>query len=135
MVAAMPGQEGHLAAGNLADQDRLAWFPERCLDLDLVAVGKKLVEARTSDDPDVRDGSHRRQATFSPDEPAEELADEDEAFSPPEDEDEAFSPPEDEDEVEEDGADEDGESDEDPAADEEDDACAEADDPFRLSVR
>jgi len=133
MVAAMPGQEGHPAAGNLADQDRLARLPVRRLDLDLVAVREELVEARTPDDPDVRDGSHRRQATFSPDEPAEELADE--AFSPPEDEDEAFSPPEDEDEVEEDGEDEDGESDEDPAAEEEDDACAGADDPFRLSVR
>jgi hypothetical protein len=129
----MPGQEGHPAADHLADQDRLARLPERRLDLDLVAVGEELVEARTPDDPDVRDGSHRRQATFSPDEPAEELADE--TFSPPEDEDESFSPLEDEDEVEEDGEDEDGESDEDSAAEEEDDACAEADDPFRLSVR
>jgi hypothetical protein len=120
----MPGQKGHPAADHLADQDRLTRLPERGLDLDLVAVGKELVEARTPDDPDVRDGSHRRQATFSP----EELADE------------AFSPPEDGDEEEDDGDDgdeEDGddESDEDPAADEEDDACAGADDPFRLSVR
>ena len=133
MVATMPGQEGHPAAGNLADQDRLAWLPEGRLDLDLVAVGEELVEARTPDDPDVRDGSHRRQATFSPEEPAEELADE--AFSPPEDEAEAFSPPEDEEDEEDEEDGEDGESDEDPAADEEDDACAGADDPFRLSVR
>jgi hypothetical protein len=134
----MPGQEGHPAAGHLADQDRLARLPERRLDLDLVAIGEKLVEARTPDDPDVRDGGHGRQATFSPEEPAEELADE--AFSPPEDGEEAFSPPEDEEDCEdEDGEDEDedGESGEDPAADEdvEDGACAEADDPFRLSVR
>jgi len=127
----MPGQEGHPAAGHLADQDRLTRFPERRLNLDLVAVGEELIEARTPDDPDVRDGSHRRQATFSPEEPAEELADE--AFSPPEDEEEAFSPSEDEEDEE--GEDEDDESDEDPAADEEDDACAGADDPFRLSVR
>ena len=124
----MPGQEGHPAAGHLADQDRLTRLPERRLDLDLVAIGEELVEARTPDDPDVRDGSHCRQATFSPEDGADELADE--VFSPPEDDD-AFSPPEDEDE--EDG--EDDESDEDPAADEEDDACAGADDPFRLSVR
>ena len=125
----MPGQEGHPAAGHLADQDRLTRLPERRLDLDLVAVGKELVEARTPDDPDVRDGSHCRQATFSPEDGADELADE--VFSPPEDDDGAFSPPEDEDD--EDG--EDDESDEDPAADEEDDACAGADDPFLLSVR
>ena len=131
----MPGQEGHPAAGHLADQDRLTRLPERRVDLDLVAIGEELVEARTPDDPDVRDGSHCRQATFSPEDGADELADEvfsppedDEVFSPPEDE-EVFSPPEDEDE------DEDGESDEDPAADEEDDACAGADDPFLLSVR
>jgi hypothetical protein len=130
----MPGHEGHPAAGHLADQDRLTRLPERRLNLDLVAVGEELVEARTPDDPDVRDGSHDRQATFSPEERAEELADE--VFSPPEDDevfspedDEVFSPPED------DGEDEDDESDEDPAADEEDDACAGADDPFLLSVR
>jgi hypothetical protein len=131
----MPGQEGHPAAGHLANQDGLARLPERRLDLNLVAVGEELVETRTPDDPDVRDGGHGRQATFSPEEPEEELTDE--AFSPPEDGDEAFSPPEDEDdgEDEEDGEDEDGESGEDPAADEEDEACAGADDPFRLSVR
>jgi hypothetical protein len=126
----MPGQEGHPAAGHLADQDRLARLPERRLDLDLVAIGEELVEARTPDDPDVRDGGHSRQATFSPEDGADELADE--VFSPPDDED-AFSPPDDEDE--EDGDDEDDESDEDPAPDEEDDACAGADDPFLLSVR
>ena len=123
----MPGQEGHPAAGHLADQDRLARLPERRLDLDLVAIGEELVEARTPDDPDVRDGSHRRQATFSLEDGADELADE--LFSSPEDDD-AFSPPEDEEDE-----DEDDESDEDPAADEEDDACAGADDPFLLSVR
>jgi len=130
----MPGQEGHPAAGHLADQDRLTRLPERRLNLDLVAVGEELIEARTPDDPDVRDGSHGRQATFSPEERAEELAGE--VFSPPEDDevfspedDEVFSPPED------DGEDEDEDSDEDPAADEEDDACAGADDPFLLSVR
>src|SRR6185437_13837066 len=79
------------------NEDGLARLAERGLDLHLVAVGEELIEAGTSDDPDVRDRSHGRQATFSPEEPAEDVpaVDVDEDFSPPvpdeeDEEDESF---------------------------------------------
>jgi len=113
-------------ARHLADENSFAWLAERSVDLHLVAVGEKLVEARTSDDPDIRDRCHVRQATFSPEElaedPPDELAD---AFSPPvagEEDDESFA------EV----------SVADPASAEDDEpgvAVFAADDPFLLSVR
>ena len=122
MIPPVSRQEGHPAAGHLADEHGLARLAIRGVDLHLIAVGEEFVETGTADDPDVRDRSHRRQATFSPEEPAEDG------------EEAAFSPPEDEEDVE----DEEDESDEDPAAGgdgEDDDAGAGAEDPLRLSVR
>jgi hypothetical protein len=138
----VPRQEGHPAAGYLADEHCLTRLAVRGLDLHLVGVGQKLVETRTPDDPDVGDRGHDRQATFSPEEP-EELPEEEEPEEPEE-------PEEEEDEEE----DEDDEDDEDfspaflsplspspvflsPAELEDslDDAAVEADDPLRLSVR
>jgi hypothetical protein len=98
VVATVPRKESDPAARHLADKHSLARLTVRGVDLHLVGGGQELVEAGTSDDPDVRDRCHGRQATFSPDElaelPAEELADEDpaEVFSPPEaDEEESFA--------------------------------------------
>jgi hypothetical protein len=126
VIAPVPRQEGHLAARHLADEDRLTRLAEGGLNLHLFGVGEELVEARTSDDPDVGDRSHGRQATFSPDEleepedePAEELTDEDAAFSPPDVD-------EDEDPSEDDAVDVD---------EVEADAGVEAADPLLLSVR
>jgi hypothetical protein len=126
----VPRQEGHPAAGYVADEHRLTGLAVRGLDLHLVGVSQKLVETRTPDDPDVGDRGHDRQATFSPEEP-EELPEEEE-------------PEEEEDEVDDEGFSpaflpaspgflspaELGES-----LDDEDDAGVEAEDPFRLSVR
>jgi hypothetical protein len=133
VVAAVPWQEGHPAAGYLADEHCLTGLAVRGVDLHLVGVSQKLVETRTPDDPDVGDRGHGRQATFSPEEP-EELPEEEE-------------PEEEEDEV-----DDDDDDDFSPAflspspdflspaeleesLDDEDDAGVEADDPLRLSVR
>jgi hypothetical protein len=132
VVAAVPRQEGHPAAGYLADEHCLTGLAVRGIDLHLVGVGQKLVETRTPDDPDIGDRGHDRQATFSPEEPEELRAEEE--------------PEEEEDEVDDD--DDEGFS---PAflspspvflspaelADslDEDDAGVEADDPLRLSVR
>jgi hypothetical protein len=134
VVAAVPRQEGHPAAGHLTDEHCLAGVAVRGLDLHLVGVSKKLVETRTPDDPDVGDRGHDRQATFSPEEPEEEEAEEEELEEAEEDEagddDDDFSPaflspspgflspaePEE-------------------SLDDEDDADVEADDPLRLSVR
>jgi hypothetical protein len=131
VVAAVPGQERHPAAGHLADEHCLTGLAVRSVDLHLVGVSQKLVETRTPDDPDVGDRGHGRQATFSPEEP-EELPEEAEA----------------EEEEEEDEADDDDFSPAflSPSPDflspaeleeslEEDDAGVEADDPLRLSVR
>jgi hypothetical protein len=129
----VPRQEGHPAAGYLADEHCLTGLAVRGIDLHLVGVGQKLVETRTPDDSDVGDRGHDRQATFSPEEP-EELPEEEE-------------PEEEEDEVDDD--DDEGFS---PAflspspdflspaelgesLDDEDDAGVEAEDPLRLSVR
>jgi hypothetical protein len=137
VVAAVPRQEGHPAAGYLADEHCLTGLAVRGLDLHLVGVGQKLVETRTPDDPDVGDRGHDRQATFSPEEPEEEEPEE---------------PEEEEEEDEEDEADDDDDEDFSPAflspspvflspaepeesLDDEDDAAVEADDPLRLSVR
>ncbi|MGA8465474.1 MAG: hypothetical protein WB688_15010, partial [Trebonia sp.] len=92
----MPRQEGHPAAGYLADEHCLTRLAVRGLDLHLVGVGQKLVETRTPDDPDVGDRGHDRQATFSPEEP-EELPEEEEPEEPEEEEDEADDDDEDED--------------------------------------
>jgi hypothetical protein len=99
----MPRQERDAAARHLADEHRLTWLAERSVDLHLVAVGEELVETRTADDSDVRDRSHARQATFSPDEPEDEEEDEEEEEEEEEEESEeeeeeeeeagAFSPP------------------------------------------
>jgi hypothetical protein len=130
----VPRQEGHPAAGYLADEHCLAGLAVRGLDLHLVGVGQKLVETRTPDDPDVGDRGHDRQATFSPEEPEEE------------------EPEEPDEEEDEDEADDDDDEDFSPAflspspvflspaeleesPDDEDDAAVEADDPLRLSVR
>jgi hypothetical protein len=126
VVTPVARHEGNPAARHFADEHRLARLAERGLNLHLFAVGEELVEAGTSDDPDVGDRSHGRQATFSPD----ELEDETEE---PEDGGEAFSPPEEGDVDDE----EDDESEDDPvadaaAADGADDA---AEDPLLLSVR
>jgi hypothetical protein len=131
VVAAVPRQEGHPAAGYLADEHCLTGLAVRGIDLHLVGVGQKLVETRTPDDPDVGDRGHDRQATFSPEEP-EELPEEEEPEEEEEDDadDEGFSPaflspsagflsPA---ELEE-------------SPDDEDDADVEAADPLRLSVR
>jgi len=103
VVLAVPGQERHPAALDLADEHRLARLAERRLHPDLFGVGQELIEAGPADYPDVRDrlrgvlgvippkgGSHGGQATFSPDElpedddaePAVEGDDEDEDESP-----------------------------------------------------
>jgi hypothetical protein len=133
----VPRQEGHPAAGYLADEHCLTGLAVRGLDLHLVGVGQKLVETRTPDDPDVGDRGHDRQATFSPEEP-EELPEEEE--------------PEEEEDEDEDEADDDDDEDFSPAflspspvflspaeleesLDDEDDAGVGADDPLRLSVR
>jgi hypothetical protein len=135
VVAAVPRQEGHPAAGYLADEHCLTGLAVGGLDLHLVGVGQKLVETRTPDDPDVGDRGHDRQATFSPEEP-EELPEEEE----PDEEEE-------EDEVDDDDVDDfspaflspspvflsPAEPEE--SLDDEDDAAVEADDPLRLSVR
>jgi hypothetical protein len=130
----VPRQEGHPAAGYLADEHCLTGLAVRGLDLHLVGVGQKLVETRTPDDPDVGDRGHDRQATFSPEEPEEE------------------EPEEPDEEEDEDEADDDDDEDFSPAflspspvflspaelgesPDDEDDAAVEADDPLRLSVR
>jgi hypothetical protein len=122
----MARQEGHTTASDLADEHRLTRLAERSVDLYLVAVGEELVEPGTPDDPDVRDGSHGRQATFSPDEldddPAEEEEEADEDFAPPDGVFSVFSPFSPLDEPEE----------SDDAGEEEDDAGEE---PLRLSVR
>jgi hypothetical protein len=137
VVAAVPRQEGHPAAGYLADEHCLTGLAVRGLDLHLVGVGQKLVETRTPDDPDVGDRGHDRQATFSPEEP-EELPEEEE--------------PEEEEDEDEDEVDDDDDDDFPPAVlspspaflspaeledslDDEDDAGVGADDPLRLSVR
>jgi cobalamin biosynthesis protein CobT len=133
VVTPVAWQEGNPAARHLADEHRLARLAERGLHLHLFAVGEELVEAGTSDDPDVSDRSHGRQATFSPDELADEAEDEED----PEDEDEAedfspdFSPPAEDDEDDEAAADE---SAADPA-DAEAAVGADAEDPLLLSVR
>jgi hypothetical protein len=129
VVAAVPRQERHPAASDLADEDGLARVAVRGLYLHFVVVGEEFVKAGTADDPDVRDRSHSRQATFSPAELLEEEGDEDgegdEDLSPvlsplflspsP-----AFlSPPELEESLE----------------DDEEDPGDEAEDPLRLSVR
>src|SRR6185437_4213059 len=112
------------------NEDGLARLAERGLDLHLVAVGEELIEAGTSDDPDVRDRSHGRQATFSPEEPAEDVpaVDVDEDFSPPvpDEEDESF-----------DDDSEDDESFADPPSAEDGEAAAAGlpADPFLLSLR
>jgi hypothetical protein len=111
----MARQEGHTTASDLADEHRLTRLAERSVDLYLVAVGEELVEPGTPDDPDVRDRSHGRQATFSPD----ELDDSDDEVA-----DLVFSPPD---------ADEPEESDDVP--EEEADAGVDAEEPLRLSVR
>jgi hypothetical protein len=86
VVAAVPRQERHPAAGDLADEHGLARVAVRGLDLHLFVGGEKLVKAGTADDPDVRDRSHGRQATFSPALPEEDEDDEDD------DEDAGLSP-------------------------------------------
>jgi len=119
----MPRQERDAAAGYLADQYRLTRLAERSVDLHLIAVGEELVETRTPDDSDIRDRSHGRQATFSPDEPEDDEEDEEE---------------EEEEEEEESGEEEEAGAFSPPAellsvpADEDDFA---ADEPLRLSVR
>jgi len=131
VVAPVPGQECHPAAGDLTHQNGLTRIAERGLDLHLVGIGKELVETRTPDDPDVGDRSHAGQATFAPeeaeDEPAEEEEPEEEDFSPP-----PFS---EEEEEEEEGEEEDDESEEPPDEELEDAGADEDDDPFLLSVR
>jgi hypothetical protein len=92
----VPRQEGHPAAGHLADEHCLTGLAVRGVDLHLVGISQKLVETRTPDDPDVGDRGHGRQATFSPEEP-EELPEEEEPGEEEEDEvdevdDDDFSP-------------------------------------------
>jgi hypothetical protein len=132
----VPRQEGHPAAGYLADEHCLTGLAVRGIDLHLVGVGQKLVETRTPDDPDVGDRGHDRQATFSPEEP-EELPEEEEL--------EEEEPEEEEDEADDD--DDEGFSPAflspspvflspaEPGESLDDDAGVEADDPLRLSVR
>jgi hypothetical protein len=133
VVAPVARQEGDPAPCHLADKHRLARLTERGLHLHLFAVGEELVKAGTSDDPDVGNRSHGRQATFSPDELEDAAEDE------PEDEDGAFSPPEEpeEDDGAADDEDEDDESEVGPPADAAapDGSDAEAEDPLLLSVR
>jgi hypothetical protein len=135
VVAAVPWQEGHPAAGYLADEHCLTGLAVRSVDLHLVSVSQKLIETRTPDDPDVGDRGHDRQATFSPEEP-EELPEEEE----PDEEEE-------EDEVDDDDVDDFSPAFLSPSPDflspaeleesldDEDDAGVGADDPLRLSVR
>src|SRR5450755_1255476 len=88
VVPVMARQERHAPPGDLAYRDRVARRPERGIDLDLFGGVEELVETGTPDDPDIGDGRHGRQATFSPaepddvaagDDPEEESFDEDEA--------------------------------------------------------
>jgi hypothetical protein len=124
----MPRQEGHATAGHVTDEHRFARLAERSVDLYLVAVGEELVKTGTPDDPDVRDRSHAGQATFLPGEPEDEA---DEELADP-----GFSPPdEDAEDVEDDEDDEDADESDDDEDAEDDDAGAEAEEPFRLSVR
>jgi hypothetical protein len=85
VVLAVPRQEGHAAASDLADEHSLTRLAERRVDLDLFGVGQELVKARPADDPDVRDRGHWGQATFSleEDEDVELLAVADEVESLP----------------------------------------------------
>jgi hypothetical protein len=62
VVAAVPGQERHPAAGHLADGDRIARRAERRIDRDLGGVFSELVEARAADDSELRQVCHDRLA-------------------------------------------------------------------------
>ena len=64
VVLAVPRQEGHPLAPDLADEHRLARLAERGVDAELLGVGQELVESRPADDTDVRDRRHGGQATF-----------------------------------------------------------------------
>jgi len=129
----VPRQEGHPAAGYVADEHRLTGLTVRGLDLHLVGVSQKLVETRTPDDPDVGDRGHDCQATFSPEEPEElpeEEEPEEEEDEVDDDDDEGFSPAFLSPSPDSLSPAELGES-----LDDEDDAGVEAEDPLRLSVR
>jgi hypothetical protein len=142
----VPGQEGHPAAGHLADQHRLARLTERRVYPHLLGVGQELVEARPADDPDVRHGDHGGQATFSPEEPEEEEEEDDE---PPDFDDESdfdFDSPSDFDDEDEDESPSDFEDEDESPSDFEDEESEEESDedaplppaatgPLRLSVR
>jgi len=97
VVLAVPRQEGHPAARDLADEHSLTRRAERRVDLDLLSIGQELVKAGPADDPDVRDRGHRGQATFSPeeDDDVELVAEADEVASPPDFADDAESDEED----------------------------------------
>jgi hypothetical protein len=69
MIPAVPGQECDAAPGNLADRHRVAGRPIGGVDLDLFGGVEELIETRSPDDPDLGDGRHERQATFSPEDP------------------------------------------------------------------
>src|SRR5215469_10911097 len=66
VIPAVPGQERHLPASDLADHDRVAGRAERGLDLDLVAGAQQLVETRPAYDADAGLAGRRAHATFEP---------------------------------------------------------------------
>jgi hypothetical protein len=58
VVAAVPGQERHPAAGYLPDGNRVARRAERRVERDLFGIFAELIEARTADDGDLRQVCH-----------------------------------------------------------------------------